>query len=58
MKKEMKRQWLVHAIASCADCNWEEGGYTIAVRKGRYHARKTGHTVTIETGYCQIYNPK
>ena len=58
MDKHAKRQWLVHAIATCHDCSWSEQGHTIAVRKGRYHAQKTGHTVNIETGYSQIYNPK
>lgn len=54
----MKRQGLVHAIAYCRDCNWEETWYLTAVRKGRYHAKKTGHTVDIETGYTHTYNPK
>lgn len=58
MKKSAKRQWLVHAIADCEDCPWEETGYRIAIQKGRYHAEETGHTVNIETGYCQVYNPK
>lgn len=58
MKKYSKRQWLVHVVANCTDCDWEETDNKIAVQKGRYHAKKTGHEVTIETGYVQIYNPK
>lgn len=58
MKKFRKRQWLVHSIADCQDCDWEETDYRTAIQKGRYHAKKTGHTVSIETGYAQIYNPK
>lgn len=58
MNKFSKRQWLVHAIADCLDCDWEETDYRIAVQKGRQHAKKTGHEVNIETGYNQILNPK
>ena len=57
MRKSEKRQWLVHAVAYCSDCDWEETGYKIAVKKGRDHARRTGHKVSVETGYVQIYNP-
>ena len=48
-------KWLVHAIAQCADCDFEETDYHSAQKLGRDHHIKTGHQVTIETGYCQIY---
>ena len=51
----MVDKWLVHAIAQCADCAFEEGDYQLAQTMGRSHHVKTGHKVTIETGYCQIY---
>lgn len=53
-----KRPWLIHAIANCTDCNWQEDDYHIAVRKGRDHAKRTGHKVSVETGYAQIYNDR
>jgi hypothetical protein len=52
----MGRPWLVHAVADCRDCDFSEHDYKIAVQKGRQHAKKTGHCVIVETGYCQIYN--
>jgi len=52
------RKWLIHAIAYCSGCNFEEQDYHIAQKKGRQHALKTGHMVTIETAYAQIYNNK
>lgn len=58
MKKTRNRQFLVHALAYCRDCDYEATYYTTAVQNGRNHARKTGHTVDIETGYSQTYNPK
>jgi len=48
-------KWLVHAIAQCADCNFEVSDYQLAQTMGRSHHIKTGHTVTVETGYCQKY---
>ena len=54
MKRKVEK-WLIHAIATCGDCNFEESNYGTARRLGRNHYIKTGHTVTIETGYCQIY---
>lgn len=50
----MKRG-LIHAIAICNECNFEETDYKKAQCDGRKHWLKTGHKVTIETGYCQIY---
>ncbi len=45
---------LVHAIAQCADCVFKETDNHSAQKLGRDHHIKTGHQVTIETGYCQI----
>jgi len=53
-----ERPKFVHAIACCSDCEWQGGYFTVAVEEARKHARKTGHTVTVETGYVQTYNPK
>ena len=58
MRKKRVGKYLIHAIASCRDCDWEEEGYKVAQKKAREHAKKTGHTVDIETGYIQTYNPK
>ena len=40
----------IHCIAFCRDCDWQEVLYLIAVKKGREHNKKTGHTVDIERG--------
>ena len=47
----MKGYSLVHGLADCQTCGWNEGDYKIAARKGREHANKTGHTVRIELGF-------
>jgi len=54
----MCRKWLVHAVAECRDCDFREEDYKKAQKTGRSHYIKTGHMVTIETGYCQIYGDR
>ena len=39
------RPALIHAIAHCRDCNFQNEYYDKAVKEGRKHALKTGHTV-------------
>ena len=53
-----KGPWKIHAIADCSDCDFYEGGYLKAVKRGRQHAKKTGHEVCVETGYVAYYNMK
>jgi len=57
-RKKRVRKWLLHAIAECYDCDWEDTDFRTAQVEARKHAIKTGHTVNIETGYNQTYNPK
>jgi len=52
------KKWLVHAIADCGDCDFYESDYQLAQTKARKHHMKTGHKITVETGYCQIYERK
>lgn len=47
---------LVHAVAECQECDFYDGYFLTACSSGRKHAIKTGHKVTIETGYVLIYN--
>ena len=58
MANKRVRKCLIHAIAQCQDCKWTEEGYNEAQKAARRHAKKTGHTVDLETGYWQEYNPK
>lgn len=58
MKTRYKRPGLIHALAFCQDCDWSEEWFPIAVKKAQIHAKQTGHTVDVETGYTQTYNPK
>jgi len=53
-----ERPKLVHAIATCHNCEWGEQNHLFAVEEARKHVRKTGHIVDVETGYAQTYNPK
>jgi len=52
------RPSLVHAVADCQDCDFEDGWYITAVKSARDHAKKTGHKVVVETGYSKTYNEK
>ena len=49
------KKGLIHAIASCYDCDFQEEDYQLAQVAGRKHYIKTGHTVCIETTYSQVY---
>lgn len=49
------KKWLIHAIAHCEICNFEEDNYLTARKLGIEHYKKTGHTVSIETGYCEKF---
>ena len=58
MARKRVGKYLIHAIAQCQDCDWSEEDYKVAQKRAREHAKKTGHTVDLETGYWQQYNPK
>lgn len=58
IKPKWKRPGLVHVIANCQDCNFEASDFITAVQRAREHARKTGHEVSVETTYAQLYNAK
>ena len=42
---------VIHAVATCLDCGWMEDDYKIAQRRGRKHAKKMNHKVSIEVGF-------
>lgn len=46
---------LIHCIAHCQDCDWQEEGHKIAVREARKHHKKTGYTIDIESGNWKQY---
>lgn len=52
----MSRSNLVHAIANCEDCDWQEHDYRVARKRAYQHAKKHGHKVTGETAYYFVYN--
>jgi len=53
IKRTSKR--LIHVIAHCQDCNWQEEDYISAAREATKHCRKTGHTISVEQGnYYQV----
>jgi hypothetical protein len=49
---------LIHAIAMCSDCDFSDYNYLTAQKKGRNHHIITGHRVSVETGYAQVYERK
>ena len=58
LKIKYHKPQLIHAVVSCSECNFSESNYRNAVSEARKHAYETGHCVTVETGYFQIYNDK
>ena len=46
---------LVHAIAHCQDCDWNEEDFNKAQIDARKHHKKTGHEVVVETGLIGTY---
>lgn len=54
----MIKKCLIHAIATCHDCDWTEEDYICAQKEGRKHALRMGHEVNIQIGYTQTYNQR
>lgn len=54
----MKGYSLVHGLADCQTCGWNEEDYKTAAKKGREHANKTGHIVHIELGFHKQISPE
>lgn len=52
------RQWIVHGIAHCTECEWSEDDYLTVRRRAASHARRTGHRVSAEVGYAVEYGPE
>jgi len=58
VRTESRRPWLVHVTVTCNDCggkDLEANYHNDYVGIAREHVRKTGHRVTVETGYAQVY---
>lgn len=51
---------IIHQIAKCLNCGmqWEDYRNGKARKQAAQHAKKTGHTVTGETGIAWDYNKK
>ena len=49
------RQWKVHLIADCQDCNWSNTDFIDGRSKAAEHAKRTGHRVTGEEGFAFVY---
>ena len=41
---------IIHCIANCQQCDWQEQDYLTAPRKAAAHHRKTQHSVLVEKG--------
>lgn len=63
MKIKTYKYGIIHAIAQCQNCDFEDAikagnGMQTLRNKVYAHIRKTGHTVTVETGNTTDYKPK
>lgn len=58
MNNYESRQWQIHLVAECQDCDWETGDYLNGRAAAASHSRKTGHKVTGEAGYSFVYEGK
>lgn len=52
-----RRSGVIHALASCDDCGWENGNYKNALATAARHAQASGHTVHCEQAISVVYNP-
>ena len=55
MKVKIVNKGIVHCIAVCKNCDWEELGYEIAKKEAIKHVKKYGHDVSIEVGIAYEY---
>jgi hypothetical protein len=51
-----KSTWVVHAVASCEDCDFLATGYKNAQAIGARHAKTHHHKVMVEVGLCSEYD--
>lgn len=56
--RKRPRRYLIHFIAECHDCDYEEGDFVKGPRRASAHAKKTGHWVTCEYGIAADYNQR
>lgn len=49
---------VIHCIARCTVCSWEEHDYKTARAKAKEHAKRTGHRVTGEQAVSFEYAGK
>ena len=62
MQVKIDRHGVIHYIAQCTSCEWDDGHggsrTQDAVRMAtKRHVAKTGHTVHVETGTVTYYRP-
>ncbi len=63
----MSRRWdaktmttprrVVHCIAQCKNCDWNDDGFKDAARKASRHSREKGHAVLVEQGVTYTVKP-
>ena len=46
----MKGYKIIHGIAHCQDCDWQETWYLTYGYEARKHHKKTGHEIVMEIG--------
>lgn len=49
---------VVHVIAVCRDCSWENADYLTAQNSAAKHAKEKKHTVSVEIGKAGTYDGK
>lgn len=61
-KIKSKRYGIVHCMAQCQECNWEDAIFSEKCQKpsdvrneASKHIRQTGHSVHVETGISTSY---
>jgi len=55
MRPQLSREWTVHCLAECQECEWGCTDYTKARDAARAHYKKTGHLVHGERGTAFRY---
>lgn len=52
----MTKTWLVHFVAYCQNCDWQNQDYIDGPRLAAKHARQKKHLVDADKGYAIHYD--
>lgn len=58
MRRLKIKKSLIHALARCCVCQWQDENYLTAQKQSAKHVHQTGHVVQLELGYLAEYSKR